>query len=754
MSDPVVRLSAALGDRYRLDRELGAGGMATVYLARDLKHDRDVAIKVLKEDLSQTLGPERFVREIKLAARLNHPHILPLYDSGEADGYLFYVMPVMQGQTLRDRLASGQALPVDEAVRIASEVADALDYAHRHDVVHRDIKPENILLHEGHAIVADFGIGKALIAAASASATFTQVGIAVGTPAYMSPEQAAGDAVDGRSDLFALGCTLYEMLTGEQPFTGSSVQAVIAKRFHHVPAAVNATRATVPMAVSRTVDKLLEKAPEDRFSSGAHVARALRGDADAVPADRREGPSIAVLPFANMSADADNEFFSDGISDDITSALTKVKGLKVAARASAFAFKGRDSDLAAIREKLQVRNVLSGSVRRAGQRVRVTAQLMDVQGGEQQWSERYDRNLDDIFAIQDEIARSIVGELEGVLGLKVDESLVERPTQDIEAYDLLLRGREAVRRRTPSSVRTGLEYFHRALARDPRFIAVWQGMAEAQAALGVYGYEPMTQCRARADEALAQMETLGAPAGDIALCRGMTALYLGRDWPAMGAEVALAAKESAGNALALVIVGLWHAAMGNSAARTAAVTRCIAADPLSPWAQTMAGHCYYFTGDYAEALACHNAALALDANTLNALWGSGLVLCHMGRMREAIERMRRAVSAGERGPTTLALLSYTLFKAGELDEARALGDEVSRMQQNHAYWELLFEVQSGDDDRLEAALMRAVERQAGCVSLGTTVRPDLLPLLDHPRFGKLVRQLSVFAHLPGAKGTA
>ena len=743
------QLGVALADRYRVERELGAGGMATVYLAHDLKHDRDVAIKVMSPEIAQTLGAERFLREIQLAAKLSHPHILALFDSGEADGALYYVMPRVEGQSVRDRLEAGGPLPVEEAVRIASEVAGALDYAHRHDVVHRDIKPENILLHEGHAVVADFGIGKA-IAAASASATFTQLGVAIGTPAYMSPEQAAGDAIDGRSDLFALGCTLYEMLTGEPPFTGPSVQAVIAKRFHHVPPAISTTRATVPMAVSRTVEKLLEKVPHDRFTSGAHVVRALRGDADAVPAERREGPSIAVLPFTNMSADADNEFFSDGITDDITGALTRVKGLKVAARASAFAFKGRESELATIAEQLRVRHVLSGSVRRAGARVRVTAQLTDVKGGAQEWSEKYDRNLDDIFAIQDEIARSIVGELEGVLGLKVASALVERPTQDIAAYELFLRGRESVRRRSPSAVHTGLEHFQRALARDPRFVAAWQGLAEAQAALGVYGYEPMMACRARADEALAQMKALGAQPGDLALCRGMTSLYLGRDWPSMGADVAIAVEQNGGSSLAHVVAGLWHGAMGNAAPRTAAVSRLLASDPLSPWAQTMAGHCYYFTADYAEALACHNAALALDANTLNALWGSGLVLCHMGRTREAIERMRRAVAAGERGPTTVALLSYVLFIAGELDEARALGDEVSHIQMNHAYWELLFEVRSGDDDRLEAALSRAVERQAGCVSLGTTVLPDLLQLLDHPRHGPRVRQLSVFAHLAGA----
>ena len=233
--DPIAPLTAALAGRYDIVREVGHGGMATVYLARDLKHERDVALKVVRADVAESLARQRFLREIRLAARLNHPHILPLHDSGEAGEFLFFTMPVMQGQTLRDRLTQEGHLSVESAVRIASEIADALDYAHRNDVVHRDIKPENILLHEGHAVVADFGIGKAVMAATNESSTFTQVGVTLGTPAYMSPEQAAGEEVDGRSDLFALGCVMYEMLTGDVAFTGATAQAVIAKRFVHTP---------------------------------------------------------------------------------------------------------------------------------------------------------------------------------------------------------------------------------------------------------------------------------------------------------------------------------------------------------------------------------------------------------------------------------------------------------------------------------------------------------------------------------------
>ncbi|MFQ5704201.1 MAG: serine/threonine-protein kinase [Gemmatimonadales bacterium] len=274
MPDIVERLTTALADRYAIERALGAGGMAVVYLAQDRRHHRSVALKVLRPELAQAVGPDRFLREIELAARLTHPHILPLYDSGEAGGFLYYVMPFIEGGSLRDRLDKEKQLPVDDALRITGEVADALDYAHAEGVVHRDIKPENVLLSRGHALVADFGVGKALSAVGAEQ--LTQTGLAVGTPAYMSPEQAAGDGeLDGRSDLYALGCVLYEMLAGEQPFTGPTAQAVIAKRFTESAPAVSSRRDTLPAKLDQVVSRVLAKTPADRFATGAQFAEAL-----------------------------------------------------------------------------------------------------------------------------------------------------------------------------------------------------------------------------------------------------------------------------------------------------------------------------------------------------------------------------------------------------------------------------------------------------------------------------------------------
>src|SRR5688500_7209887 len=452
-SETINARRQALGNRYAIDRELGAGGMATVYLARDVRHDRDVAIKVLNAELAESLGRQRFVREIRMAAKLNHPHILPLYDSGECDGFLYFVMPVMQGQTLRSRLEAERTLPIHDAVRIATEVADALDYAHRQDVVHRDIKPENILLHEGHAVVADFGIGKAIVAAASETSTFTQIGVTVGTPAYLSPEQATGEALDGRSDLFALGCVLDEMLTGEVAFSGATAQATIARRFLYTPPSVATRRADVAPEIAELVARLLEKTPADRYATGAQVVSTLRTATTSGPRAVTHRPresaaekSIAVMPFTNMSADADNEFFSDGLTEELITDLSGVKALRVTSRNSSMQFKATTKTPGEIGSTLGVRYLLTGSVRKAGNALRITAQLVDAEKDAPLWAEKYSGTMDDVFDVQERVSRAIVDALQVKLTTSEDVRLAARPIQNARAFELYLVARTAMRR--------------------------------------------------------------------------------------------------------------------------------------------------------------------------------------------------------------------------------------------------------------------------------------------------------------------
>ena len=320
---PIEKIRHAFSQHYSIDRELGRGGMATVYLAQDAKHERLVALKVLHPDLAASLGPDRFLREIKLAARLNHPHILPLHDSGEAEGFLFYVMPYVEGESLRERLDRERQLPIEEAVHHGRSIASALDYAHRQNIVHRDIKPENVMLYEGEAMVMDFGIAKAVSSAGSE--TLTQTGMMIGTPAYVSPEQAAGETnLDGRSDQYSLGCVLYEMLSGERPFTGPTAQAVMAKRFTDNVKPLRTLRSAIPESVERAVSKAMSTDLETRFRTSAQFAQALASGNLATPTDSQTLPqqtvssakSVAVLPFSNMSNDAENEYFADGMAEE------------------------------------------------------------------------------------------------------------------------------------------------------------------------------------------------------------------------------------------------------------------------------------------------------------------------------------------------------------------------------------------------------------------------------------------------------
>src|SRR5262245_51234721 len=529
------RLCAALAGRYERLREIGSGGMAVVYLARDVRHERDVAIKVLRDDVAEAIGRDRFLGEIQFAAQLVHPHILPLYDSGFADGLVYFVMPNVEGRSLRDRLDEVGRLPVDEAVRFATEVAGALDYAHRHGVVHRDIKPENILLQDGHALVGDFGIAKALGAVAADPATetrmFTQAGVVVGTPAYMSPEQAAGDAVDGRSDVYSLACVLYEMLVGEPPFTAPTAQAVIAKRFVHAPADVTSLRDGVSRSVGRVLQTALARATIDRYDTASAFGVALNdaraGDAPARSAASEK--SIAVMPFASISADPENEFFADGVTEEILNALASIPDLRVAGRASSFSFKGKQQDLRTIGDQLNVRTVLEGSVRRSGKRVRITAQLSDVTDGFRLWSERYDREIEDVFAVQDDIASAIAVKLKTTFQESAG-GRAQRSTSNIEAYEAYLKGRALVFRRG-ASVREGVALMRRALELDPEYGLAWAGVADAYSVFAYYGMLPSDTCAAAAREAAAKALTYGPDLAESHSAVAQTSLLFDWDWP-------------------------------------------------------------------------------------------------------------------------------------------------------------------------------------------------------------------------------
>ena len=487
------RLQTSVADRYEIEREVGRGGMATVFLAQDTRHNRPVALKVLHPELSLSLGSDRFLREIQIAARLQHPHIVPLYDSGRAGDLLYYVMPFIDGESLRQRLEREPQMPLEDAVRITRAVAAALDYAHRSQIVHRDIKPENVMLQEGEPMVTDFGIAKAVTAAVDKS--LTQTGTAVGTPSYMSPEQAGGEAdLDSRSDIYSLGAVLYEMIAGVAPFTGPTTQAILTKLFIESIPPLRERREGVPDFLEQAVMKALTKAPAGRFATAAQFSQALTwpsgtGTPPGMPAGSGAAAtpkSIAVLPFVNMSNDPENEYFSDGIAEEIINALTKIQALRVASRTSAFAFKGKQEDIGDIGRKLKVATVLEGSVRKAGNRLRVTAQLVSVADGNNLWSERFDRQLEDVFAIQDEIAGSIVRALRVVLTEGEKQAIEKSTTDNVEAYDFYLRGRKFFHQFRRSGIQFARRMFERAIDLDPNYALAYAGIADSCAFLYMY----------------------------------------------------------------------------------------------------------------------------------------------------------------------------------------------------------------------------------------------------------------------------
>ena len=513
--DSPISTGAVLSDRWRLERLLGRGGMATVYLARDLKHDRDVAVKLLRPELAAALGTERFLREIRIAAQLSHPHIVPLFDSLEVDGQLLYVMPYLAGESLRERLDREKQLPVSEALEITRQVASALDYAHAQGVVHRDIKPENILLQAGQAVVADFGIARAVDAAAGASGAgrLTETGLVIGTPRYMSPEQVLGGEVGGRSDVYSLGCVLFEMLAGAPPFDGPTAQAIVARHATEEAPSLRKRRPEVTRDLDATVQTALAKSADQRFATPAAFAKALSGEAvprrrvrpnvsrmlagltaaillgalgwyllgrdseTASPPARApaaaEGPrGLAVLYLDNLSRDSSDLYLVDGITEELIARLGQVERLAVPSRTAVRRFRGRPvDDPAAVGNALRVSHLLTGSVQRSGQRLRVRMELVDTIGS-RIWSRSIDQADGDVFAITDAVAQAVAREVVGQLAPEELTVLSHRPSQSREAYDHYLRGNFYLTRRTSEADgRRALDAYQAALRIDPDFAA-------------------------------------------------------------------------------------------------------------------------------------------------------------------------------------------------------------------------------------------------------------------------------------------
>ncbi len=729
------RLQSALGASYTLKRELGRGGMATVYLADDVKHHRQVAIKVLRDELGSLLGPDRFLREVEIAAKLSHPHILPLYDSGDADGSLFYVMPYIKGESLRVKLKREKQLSVEEALAITRQVASALAYAHAQGVVHRDVKPENILLHEGEAMVADFGI--ALAIGAAADERLTQTGVVVGTPEYMSPEQAMSERVlDARSDVYSLGCVLYEMLAGEAPYTGPSARALLAKRLMDPVPAVRRLRPAVPAGVEQALMQALAQTPADRFASTSAFAEALTAPARARP------PAVAVLPFQNLSADPENEYFADGITEDVIAHLSKVRALKVISRTSVMPFKKRVQSLKEIGAQLDATTLLDGSVRRVGDRVRIVAELIDAGTDQSLWADTYDRQLTDIFMIQTDVALHIAAALKAELSVDEQSRIRKEPTSDLQAYQLYLQGRHWLVKFSGPAMQRAITYFERAIARDPDYALAYASVAMAYAEMAEIGALAPDVAYPQAREAGAQALRLDPELGE-AHCAVAYLKLLDSDWTGAEQEFKRALDLSPGSADIYDLYGRMCSGLERYDEAIALLKRAQGLDPLAHQVDIVTT--LLRAGRYAEAAAGAARALEFDPDHDRAHATLGWAHLKNGMAAEGVAELERAVSLAPGNTNWLAQLGQAYALVGRPDKAR----EVLRQLEDWARrtyvspYHLAFVYTGlGEHERALDMLERAFAERTGAM-YGIKGSFLLAPLRAHPRFGALLKKMNL-----------
>jgi len=719
----VAQVTRALAGRYKIERVLGEGGMATVYLAEDQKHQRKVAVKVMRPELSATLGAERFLREVQIAAKLSHPHILPLYDSGESDGLLYYVMPNVEGETLKDRLARDGALTADEALRYGREVADALAYAHARGVVHRDIKPANILLSNGHALVADFGIARALDSGGGEA--LTKTGLAVGTPQYMAPEQATGEKeVDGRADVYATGAVLYEMLAGEPPFTGANARAVLTKSLTETPKSLSAVRPEVTGAVDTLVQTALAKSASERhataealvvalesarqagFSSSGQVPVAPRTEMIASPAKRGpfsvrnlaiagaavvallavwatsrgskgaadgagSGRRVAVLPFQNQGEVAD-EYFADGIADEVRGKLAGVPGLSVIASGSSNLYKGSAKAPAEIAKELGADYLLTGRVRWAAgpdgtRRVQVVPELMDARTGDVKWQQSFDTKLDDVFAVQSQIATKVAGALGIALGGAEEQQLAQRPTKSLEAYQLFLRARSQT---GEAGFREAVRLLEQAVALDSTFVEAWTLLSVNLARLYSGTVERTDAVKARAREAMERAVALDPTSAAAHTAAARYHIQIEPDEERARREIELALKAAPNDVLALGTASLLDTQRGDLAAATAKFERARETDPRSMYVLINLASAYEREGRRSELEDVLSVALSLEPRNLELIQQRAGNLVASGDLPGARASVDEAVRAGASAPEVAARF------AGQEEETWMLPESV------------------------------------------------------------------------------
>jgi len=775
VSNPVEQRSALIGKRlghYVVLQQLGSGGMGEVYVAEDTKLDRRVALKVLRPEVAESPDRRaRFQREAKATAALNHPNIVHLYSVEESDGLLFITMELVQGRSLRELLNAGAPLALARTLAFASQMGEGLACAHAAGILHRDLKPGNVMITADDRVkILDFGLAKLFTPASpweTEAATLAPEGssteMTFGTAAYMSPEQALGKTLDPRTDVFALGVVLFEMATGRAPFEGDTLAAIFDQLLNRRPPSLQALNPELPAFLVAVIDKALEKDPERRYRSAnellqdlrrvdpssAHGATPVRASAQA-----RMPSSIVVLPFVDMSPRKDQEYFCHGIAEEIINTLTTVPGLRVISRTSAFAFQGKDLEVTEIGRRLRVGAALEGSVRKAGDRVRVTAQLVNAEDGYQLWSKRFDRELSDVFAIQDEIAATIVKELrKGLAGAPAfAEATARKPAGrrasfDHEAHDAYLRGMYALNKWTDDSMRSAMTHFSQAIAQDPGFAPAYAALAEGHMWLysGV-GLLPADATVPQARSAVEKALELDPTLADAHKVRALIAMN--HDWDRKGAEAALTrALELGPGSAAAHLWNAWRLALLEQQHDEALIEleEAERLDPLDLQIKTQIGYVHHFHHDLDRAIEQFERVLALEPSFAFAHYALGDACTQSGQYDRAFAEFDKAIELGGRSVNLIGVLGYAYGLSGNRNRATELLQELTaRAAQGHvsAMWIALVHLGLSDLEGLFHWLDRAFEERDGSLIL-ITAAVEFDPVREDSRFKSLLGRMGL-----------
>jgi serine/threonine-protein kinase len=743
---PPVDAAGLFAGRYRIVRTLGRGGMGVVYQADDVRLKRFVALKFLAATVSaHTQARSRFLREAQAAAAIDDPHVCTVYEAGEDQGRAYIAMAFIDGPTLRDRIARGP-LAIDEAVAIARDVAAGLAAAHTRGVVHRDVKPGNVMLAGPRlAKITDFGLARM----ESASQSTKTAGVA-GTPAYMSPEQAQGLPTDQRTDIWSFGCVLYEMLTGRSPFATSSGQVDVFAIVHGPAPSVAAFRPDVPAPLAAVLERCLEPNLRRRYQNASNLLADLEAvsggpAAPAARAARDDVPSIAVLPFADMSPDRTQEYFGEGMAEEIIHALARIEGVRVVARTSSFAVKGKGLDVREIGRVLNVGAVLEGSVRASGSRLRITAQLINVDDGFHVWSERFDREAGDVFAVQDEITVAIVDRLSVALHVGERAALRKRMPVDPEAYTLYLKGRYFQHRPAADTVQAALRCFADAIAKDPTFARAHAGVAGVWGNLAAFNLAPAAEAWPKAREAAERALALDRDVSDAHVVAASMALWYDWDWTAAEAGYKRALALNPGDAWARGCYGWFLLNRRRFDECGAAIRQALTGDPLSPLLYGFSVGLHAACGRSDEAMANFHKAVELAPTFGLPYFHAGVALVSQGRFAEAID----TVGTGTRQGLTVfwadCILGIAQAKQGHRDEAASsLARMVEQRQRADVSCASIAWVAAclGDFDTAFAWLDRGYEDRDGLMAWVHVYTDLFVPALARdPRFHSLLERM-------------